>query len=218
MSSSPADARVIPPQARQVGLTQAFVYNGASMAPTFRPGQLLYVRPVARDLAPGDVVVFANSSGSYVVHRVVTATDAGLVTRGDSNRLPDVLSVAHGQVVGRVELAEYAGRLNAVSGGRYGLLRVHLLHARLSMWETIKKLGKRPYRWLRTSGLVARYWHPRITRLSFNGKEELPVKYVCKGRTVARFWPASGRFECRKPFDLVIPRPDGPDMPQLWPG
>jgi len=34
------------------------------------------------------------------------------------------------------------------------------------------------------------------------------VKYICGGRTVARWWPEQDRFECKKPYDLVIRRED----------
>jgi hypothetical protein len=34
------------------------------------------------------------------------------------------------------------------------------------------------------------------------------VKYVYGGRTVAWWWPGQNRFECRKPFDLVLRRED----------
>jgi hypothetical protein len=33
------------------------------------------------------------------------------------------------------------------------------------------------------------------------------VKYVCGKRTVARWWPETGQFQCRKPYDLIISRP-----------
>lgn len=213
MSSFPADGRVIPPKARQAGLTEAFIYTGPSMAPTFRPGCLLYVRPAARDLAPGDVVVFASPSGSYVVHRVVAASDAGLITRGDNNRLTDPLPVAHGQVVGRVELAEYGGRLTPVPGGPAALRRAR------AGWEARRAIGwlRRifgfPYRALRRSGLARRvlgpYLLPRLEIVRLETPAGPVVKALHRGRVVARFWPASGRSECQKPYDLVIPRPDG---------
>ena len=62
---------------------------------------------------------------------------------------------------------------------------------------------------LRKSGLISRLWHPRITQIRLQTARGSLVKYSCAGRTVARHWPEIGRFECLKPFDLVIPRPDG---------
>lgn len=182
------------------------------MASTFRPGHLLYVRPAAHDLTPGDVVVFA-SAGGYVVHRVIAAADEGWVTRGDNNRLPDPLPVAHGQVVGRVELAEYGGRLTPVPGGRAALRRARAGWAARSATRWLRRVLGFPYRMLRRSGLVRRavgpYLLPRLQVLRLETGQGPLLKVLHRGRVVARCWPAGGRFECQKPYDLVIPRPDG---------
>lgn len=208
MNSSPADGQYIPPQALRVGLTRAFVYNGPSMVPTFRPGQLLYVRPEARDLAPGDVVVFVNLSGDYVVHRVVAATDGGWVTRGDNNRLPDALPVAYGQVVGRVELAEYGGRLSPVAGGPAALRRVRLAWTARCAVRWVRRIFGLPYRLLRRSGLARRafgpYFVPWLQVVHVETRDGPVLKALYRGRVVARCWPVAGRFECRKPYDLML--------------
>lgn len=183
------------------------------MAGTFRPGDLLTLECVhVADIRPGDVVVYRGPDHQHapveLVHRIVAVKLEGLVARGDSNPCVDATLVTKDNLLGRVTQLDRDSRMRPVRGGRLGLCRAQILRARLSVWQTIKRLGRRPYRWLRASGVVARYWHPRITKMSFNSDEGPLVKYVYKVRTVARFWPASGRFECQKPYDLVIPRPD----------
>jgi signal peptidase I len=188
-------------------------YRGASMAGTFRPGDRLTVAPVPLiEIEPGDVVVLRGPDGcgndSDLVHRVVAAAPDGLVARGDSNPCDDEGRVTAANLVGRVTHFERKGRTRRVRGGRWGLLRARLLHARLPAWGLVKQVGRRPYRWLRASGLVQRCWRPAVTRVRFTTEDGPLVKYVCGGRMVASWWPEEGRFECRRPYDLIIERPE----------
>jgi signal peptidase I len=188
-------------------------YRGRSMAGTFRPGDRLTVFPVPlAEISPGDVVVFRglNHEGeeSELVHRVVAATPDGLVARGDNNFREDEGRVTSDNLVGRVTLVERDGRARQVRVGRAGRWQARWLRARLVAWRLVKRLGAPAYGRLRSSGLVPRCWQPSLSRISLNSKDGVLIKYVHHGRTVARWWPATGRFESRKPFDLVIPRPD----------
>ncbi len=91
MRNSRIEKRYLPPQAKELGAEHVFVYTGT----------LLYVRPAADDLSPGDVVVYQEAEeGRYVVHRVVSGAQGGLVTRGDANATVDTQRVAYGQVIG----------------------------------------------------------------------------------------------------------------------
>jgi signal peptidase I len=188
-------------------------YRGRSMAGTFRPGDRLSLEPVAvDDVRPGDVVVFVSNRGEErdeLVHRIVAATPEGLVARGDNNPCPDSTLVTAGNLLGRVTHVERAGQTCSVPGGQRGLLRARLQRIRVVLWRGVKAVGRRPYRELRSSGLVARWWQPPVRRVRIVMEKGLVVKYVCEGRTVANWWPEQNRFECQKPYDLVIPRPDG---------
>ena len=184
-------------------------YRGPSMSPTFRPGHVLYVRPSTRDVASGDVIVYADSSQRmYIAHRVISITDRGFATRGDNNARCDLTPVAHGQLIGRVEIVEDSGRLKPVIGGWRGLVfaRVNWNIRQACAW--FRRTFGGPYRWLRHSGFVSRLWHPTITQLRINTDHGLLIKYICRRRVVARWWQQQNRFECDKPYDLVIPRPD----------
>jgi hypothetical protein len=117
--------------------------------------------------------------------------------------------------VGRVTHVERGGRMKPVRGGRRGLLQVRLSHLRRRLrWrgrQVAAHLGRRFYRWLRNSGLVPRLWQPTITRVHVETEAGLVVKYIHRQRTVARWWPETAKFQCRKPYDLVISRPaNGP--------
>jgi hypothetical protein len=185
------------------------------MRSIFRPGDRLVLEPVhLAEVRSGDVVAFRSSNGQRgaveIVHRVVAVRPEGLVTRGDNNRETDQRYVTEETLLGRVNHVERDGVVRDVHGGRRGLLRARLLRMRLAVWRSIKAVGRKPYRWLRASGLISRWWQPAVHKVWVSTENGLVVKYVSAGRTVAKWWPEQKRFACRKPYDLVIPRPDGP--------
>ncbi len=189
-------------------------YHGGSMLGTLRPGDQLVIEPVPfTAMRPGDVVAFrptaADDEKIPIVHRVVAIRPAGLLTQGDNNAQVDAELVTADRLLGRVTYVEGGGRRRLVRGGRAGQLWVVYLRARRRVYHLAARLGHGPYQFLRASGLMRRVWRPRITRLRLVNNRGTLVKYVCGGRTVARWWPDQNRFECRKPYDLVIPRPDG---------
>jgi signal peptidase I len=191
-------------------------YRGQSMAGTFRPGDALIVADVSIDsVHRGDVVLFrsmdADGEPEQVVHRVVAVLPEGLVTRGDNNRRVDLGLVTPDRLVGLVTHLERAGKRRRVRGSWWGLLHIR----RIYVWRRIRWRGRRLaasvggilYRRLRDSGFTPRLWQPPITRVCLTTSGGLVVKYVCGKRTVARWWPETGQFQCRKPYDLIISRP-----------
>jgi hypothetical protein len=187
------------------------------MVGTFHPGDYLIIAPVSPEsVNAGDVIVFdgvnADGDPEVIVHRVVRVLPKGLATRGDNNPWEDEDMVTGDNLVGCVTHFERGGRRRRVHGGELGLLRVRAL--RVWKWAGLRArmaaavLGRRPYHLLRDSGLVARMWQPTIIRVYLLADGDPVVKYVCGGRTVARWWPATYRFQCRKPYDLIISRPD----------
>ena len=67
--------------------------DGHSMLPTLEGGDLVVIQSVPiSDVHVGDIIVYGSpcsAEGESVVHRVVNITDAGLITKGDNNPLPD---------------------------------------------------------------------------------------------------------------------------------
>lgn len=189
------------------------VYRGNSMRGTFCPDDRLLIEPVPlATIRPGDVVAFRTADGrpqsQELVHRVINVRSGGLATRGDNSRKADSELVTAGALIGRVTCIERDGRRRRIRIGAIGLLRARLLHIRSHLKNAALRTCRRPYRWLRRSGLVRRLWRPQLTRLCLDTDRGSLVKYVSDGRTVARWWPSDGRFECQRPYDLVIPPPD----------
>ena len=187
-------------------------YRGGSMTGTFRPGDRLVIEPVPlADIVAGDVVAFVPPTDQVAqppwVHRVVSVRPDGLVTRGDNNSHADAVLVTAENLQGRGTRVERKTGLYSVQGGRRGRWRARALRARRALRTVIANITRRPYRWLRASGLVPRLWRPVVVRLVVTTENGPLVKYVCGQRTVAWWWPEEGRFKCRKPYDLVISEP-----------
>jgi hypothetical protein len=172
------------------------------------------------DIRPGDVIIFRKPDSQdeevdshplddqltpdELVHRVITICREGLITRGDNNLCTDAAPVTDKNLVGRVTHVERGKKLQIVRGGQAGLLHSQILIAGRLLWKCMTRFGREPYRWLCVSGVVARIWKPHISKVRLTDNSGLVIKFICYGRTVARYWPQQGHFECKKPYDLVL--------------
>jgi len=212
MSASLTETQLIPPLIKANGLTRCFIYNGPSMTPPFRPGDMLYVRPTACDLSVGSVIAFTDPVRGRIVHRIISIADTEWGTRGDNNRLKDVLPVTPDRLIGRVEIAEFQGCFRTVRGGRRGLWSARMQWGGRWVNGGMRRIFRVPYHVLRRSVTVRRFlsrWfshHLGVVRIETSA--DLLVKITYKGHTVARWQPRQKRFECRKPFDLLVAPPD----------
>lgn len=84
--------------------------DSQSMMPALRPGDVVLVRPVD-EVRPGQIVARRDPRSDVIVtHRVVSATDGILLTRGDANPAADSLEVTSDQLVGVARVViPYAG-------------------------------------------------------------------------------------------------------------
>lgn len=184
-----------------------FRYHGRSMLPTFKPGQVLYVRPASRQIEPGDIVVFKSDTVDYIVHRVNSISNEGIHTRGDNNPFEDEQPVRFDQIIGIVEKKDDWGVVQSVIGGRKGLL---IARIRWFIYSTLQKslpiIGF-PFRILKPRRWIGKVWHPKITKLELRVQENILIKYIIHGKTVAIWQPDQNRFFCKRPYDLIISRP-----------
>jgi signal peptidase I len=209
MNNSHIDYSPISSWAKAKGFTHCFIFRGPSMAPTFRNGDLLYLRSAAHKLFLGDVVVYADyDKNEFIVHRIVSKSFEMLITRGDHNRLCDP-PVTLGQIVGKVELIENKNGLKPVASGYKGLWLALIYRKVYWLNLMLRRVLWMPYQLVRISGFLSLIWKPRIVRIQLQSVNGMEVKYIYKQRIVASWSPARGKFYCIKPFDLVIPHPQG---------
>jgi signal peptidase I len=188
---------------------QRYIYNGASMNPTFRAGSILYVRPQARELAVGDVIVYSDTeTKENIVHRVVSVRGEQVITRGDHNPSNDLLPVQPAQILGKVERVHDGVADKSVRGGQVGWWVVQFQRTLRRFVQVVKRLLGMPYRLFRRSGIAARIWKPGFVKVSFLDNGVRCIKYIHRQRTVAIWYPSQRQFECRKPYDLVLRPPD----------
>ena len=204
-------------------ISDPYVYHGESMKGTFHLGDHLIVVPVSMDtVQPGDVLVFRKgtnrgNASENVVHRVVALAPTGVIMRGDSNPYNDDDPIMADDIIGLVTHVNCNGKIYPVHGGVRGRVQGRLLNFRhsfprrvsRSFWQRVAPLPflRLPYRWLRSSGLVPRLWHPPVTRIRLETEDGPLVKFVVGKRTAACWWPQNNHFWCRKPYDLIIPKP-----------
>jgi hypothetical protein len=180
------------------------------MEGTFQPGDRLEVVFASlNELKEGDVILFHDfETGQEIVHRVVNFEINGLRTRGDSNTLLDTGQVTADNFLGLITNYERAGKYRRVRNGKGGLYCIKWLRFRKVILGYFKIIGRGFYSIFRTNQIVQLLWRPKIKQITLSSGENLLVKYLHNGRTVARWWPARHYFECRKPYDLVIPNPE----------
>jgi hypothetical protein len=189
-------------------------YHGQSMRGTFHVGDLLtLVKAHIHDIRPGDIIVFERSGSSKtpgeIVHRVMRRSFNCLITQGDAVDHEDTVVVSANDIVGRVCYKEHNGRTSTVHGGWIGLCRGRWLHFYWRTRRQTMRVIQKPYAMLKASSIVPRLWKPEIFRVMINSEDGPCIQHVSKNRIVARFWPEQGRFECRKPWDLVIRKTEG---------
>jgi len=84
---------------------RAYVVHTGSMAPTYKPGDLVIDRPARGTPKPGQVITFRHSADTpdVVTHRVFAITANGLIrTKGDANLKPDAWQIAPHMIQGSV--------------------------------------------------------------------------------------------------------------------
>lgn len=188
------------------------------MKATFKLGDRLIVETVPlTDIYPGDVVVYRGlnhkRAEEELVHRAICVMPSGMVVQGDNNPCADKTLVTEKNLVGRVSHVVRDGKKYPVHGKGFGLLRARTLYRWRYiwrfLWDVVRYLGRGSYSCLRNSGLIAHLWRPSIKKVQLMTENGILIKYVCRNRTVAYYWPANGWFKCRKPYDLVLRQNEG---------
>jgi signal peptidase I len=179
------------------------------MQPTFKPGQMLYVRPALHNIAVGDVIVFQDKNKTTnVVHRVIRVDQQKYFTRGDNNAYDDPDPLHPKEVLGVVRWVNKDGMMTPVQGGMKGQRRFKRQKRCKQISRMLIRLFSPIYQFIKSSGIVAKFWHPEIKKIHLKTEHGVTIKYTTRNGTVAQWTPNLGRFTYQHPYDLIIKPPE----------
>jgi hypothetical protein len=175
------------------------------MNPLLKRGDTLLVAPCnPQEIHPGDVVLFPNSQGRQVVHRVVAITTEGVTTRGDNNPDVDNEAVAPHKIIGRVTAIQRQGRTLPISAEAPATL--YLLKARRWVDQVIFPMLQPVYHRLAHSrlfqGRLAAWMKPRL--IHFPHSEGTEWQLWLGNLLIGRKLPRQAHWSIRRPFLLFV--------------
>jgi len=193
------------------------LYTGSSMNPTLKTLDVIIVSPYEGDqIQPGDVILFSPpGSNDKVVHRVISISGRGLVTRGDNNNVMDSWTLSPDRVVGRVVCMRRDNRVRIIHGGTRGSFCVSAHRFFRNIGSMISFMLNPAYHRLAKTGLFRR-WMPdgKYTRiLTFNRYDGMEYQLLMASHVIGRLLPGRNEWFIRRPFRLFVdeaslPKPD----------
>jgi hypothetical protein len=155
------------------------------------------------------VIVFLDKEEkNHVVHRVIGVVQQNIYTRGDNNAYDDPDPVHPKEVLGVVHWANKDGLMTPVQGGVKGLRRLKRQKRGKQIYRILIVLFSPIYQIIKSSGIVAKLWHPDIKKIYLKSEHGVIIKYIADNRTVAQSTPDLGRFTYQHPYDLIIKPPE----------
>ncbi len=183
-------------------------YNGNSMSPTLRPGDMVSVGLYEdRRIGVGDVIAFCDPySGKLTVHRIISIDPEGLRTKGDNNRAADHWVLGANEIMGRVVSVQRGEKRIRIYGGLPGRTYVLGLAAVKLINITFSSVLRPAYRWLASRGTLRHFFSPWIPiRVShFKRLDGVELQLRWGKRTIGRLLPGQERWYIRRPFKLFV--------------
>jgi len=196
------------------------VVSGSSMLPTLRQPELLEVVPYG-DEQPGpfigDVICFFAPEKNYrVVHRVVSTSGDGVVTRGDNNPSNDPYTLTEQEIIGRVDFAWRNGERRKIPGRFQGAVTHRTLQARKKMLRLIAP-GIRAARPVATvTRSLPRYFphlmHQRV--VLYTTRHRRILRLFFRRKSVGEFDARRGIWTIQYPYALFV---DSTKLPTVEP-
>ncbi|PLX72416.1 MAG: hypothetical protein C0614_13880 [Desulfuromonas sp.] len=179
-------------------------YQGLSMWPGFQDGDILGCRPIRPEaIRRGDCLLFRNSNGDKVVHRVVNTANM-IWTRGDYLTHRDSQSLEPNQILGQVVRRYRMDRSTSVPQGLRGLFwgRYYRIAGRIDPDRNGR--GGRLARGIRrlSTWLLSPLW--RKGRLLESADRDMSTYWGFQGLLVGRKENARGTWQIPWPQKLFI--------------
>jgi|UniRef100_A0A7V6A1F6 hypothetical protein len=187
-------------------MTTKLLYNGVSMNPLFREGDVVEVIPCQElEVRAGDVVAFSPpEKPGKVIHRVLAVTPEGLITKGDNLPCVDDWLIKPGDILGKVVAIHRQGRRLPVP--RRPPVALHLLKA--SRWcdRLLSRLFRPAYHRLAGSrlfrGRLGGWIKPELLYFSRNDGPEWQL--WLGNLLIGRKLPHQAHWTIRRPFRLLV--------------
>jgi signal peptidase I len=198
----------LPAWALKKNIKNCFFYSGRSMHPTFKNGYLIYT--ISKDqINPSDIIVYKEmNSPKITVHRVMTISKTGLITRGDNNSHDDPLPIMVQQILGVVAFFEKKGHVKPVPTGKVFLTWLKLKWKLRKALKIIRKPFFCFYRLLKKSNIIriifGKWFDSQISKIIFETSLGSLTKTIFMRKTIAVEWPHRHFYSYKKPFDLLI--------------
>lgn len=180
------------------------IYSGISMNPLLKNADRLVYIPYSKEqLRKGDVIIFNSANTSkMVVHRIISARDSIIRTKGDNNNYSDIEPICPSQIIGRVIYARRGPRKINIYRGMTG--RIQCIMNKIS--PEFRKMLFRPlrpvYNLMTKSGAV-RFPRIRPQVLIFSRPSGTEIQLLVGKRVVGRK-PPLGNWQIKPPFLLFL--------------
>jgi signal peptidase I len=177
------------------------------MVPTFREGDELLVLPLGEALPrQGDVIAFSlPGEDRTIVHRVESAGEGGIRTRGDASGSQDPWVLLPSNIRGRVEFVRSDRGWHRARNGRIGTMMAGTVALRRGIRAFTTPALDPVYRAISSSRLLKRMGQAFPTRLTVYQRSQGP-EYQLRlfGLTIGRCLPGRKRWRILTPFRLVV--------------
>jgi hypothetical protein len=179
------------------------IYSGISMNPLLKNADRLFYFPYSKEqLRKGDVIIFnpANTS-KKVVHRIISARDSIIRTKGDNNNYSDEDALYPSQIIGRVIYACRGPRKINIYGGMTGRIQCMMnrsLEFRKMLFRPIRPI----YIFVAKFGVV-RFLRIRPQVLVLSRPLGNEIQLLVGKRVVGRK-PPLGNWQIKPPFRLFL--------------
>jgi signal peptidase I len=189
---------------RDLRLLANVIYSGISMNPLLKNADRLFYIPYSKEqLRKGDVIIFNSADTSKkVVHRIISARDSIIRTKGDNNNYPDVESIYPSQIIGRVIYARRGPRKINIYGGMTGRIQCIMNEIPLEF----RKMSFRPLRPIynfMTKSETVHFLRIRPRVLVFSSPSGTEIQLLVGKRVVGRK-PPLRNWQIKPPFRLFL--------------
>jgi hypothetical protein len=196
-------------------MARKLLYNGASMNPLFREGDVLEVAPYhGLEIHPGDVVAFSHpEKPGKVIHRVAAVKPWGIITKGDNLAAVDDWILKPGDILGKVVAIRRQGRTLPVP--RQAPASLYLLKGRQWCDRAVSRLLQPVYHRLARSGLFkGRLGEWMKPQLFYFSRADGPEWQLWLGNLlIGRKLPRQAHWTIRRPFRLFVDEASLPHQP-----